>query len=50
MRPVDPQDARMCVEIGRELIHLIPGGNAIYERYPFTPENAVKLAELLKKV
>ena len=50
MRPVDPQDARMCVEIGRELIHLVPGGNAIYERYPFTPENAVKLAGLLKKV
>ena len=50
MRPVDPQDAVMCVKIGKELIHLIPGGKPVYEQYPFTPENAVKLAGLLKKV
>lgn len=50
MAPVQKEEAEMCMEIGKEIIKLIPGGQDVYDEYPFTLENMRALVDLLKKV
>lgn len=50
MLPVAREDAEICLDIGKELIELLPGGKLVYERYPFMRENVKELVDLLKMV
>lgn len=50
MLPVVREDAEICLDIGKELIVLLPGGKLVYERYPFMRENVKELVDLLKMV
>ena len=50
MLPVDREAADTCLQIGERLVGLIPEGEPVYKRYPFTRENVIELVDLLKRV
>ena len=63
MAPVQEEEAKMCLKIGKEIIKLIPevpespgdvpripGGQEVYDAYPFTLEKLRTLADMLKRV
>lgn len=50
MLPVSKDTADMCMTLGKEIIKLIPGGQEVYDSYPFKREDMREVLNLLKYI